>query len=133
MEEADILSDRIAIMNNGWFSAIDTSLDLKNAFGEGYTITFLTKICHVGEVVEICKNHIPEMQLVYSKAGSVVFTISIDNLKIINKDINKNFIFKFIHKNRDQDFGHPDIYKLSQLVLSVEMTQTSLEQVFNSL
>jgi ABC-type multidrug transport system ATPase subunit len=36
MEEADALSDRIAVIVDGKFKCIGTSLFLKNNFGEGY-------------------------------------------------------------------------------------------------
>eukprot|EP00887_Chlorella_sp_A99_P005937 scaffold29.g5937.t1 len=39
MEEADMLSDRIAIMAEGRLAALGTSLDLKSQFGAGYTLT----------------------------------------------------------------------------------------------
>jgi len=39
MEEADILSDRIAIMAKGELKCVQTSLYLKNHFGEGYKVS----------------------------------------------------------------------------------------------
>lgn len=39
MEEADILADRKAIINNGELKAFGTSLFLKNRFGAGYYLT----------------------------------------------------------------------------------------------
>jgi ATP-binding cassette, subfamily A (ABC1), member 3 len=41
MEEADVLSDKIAIMGNGELIAYGTSLFLKREFGDGYTIKLL--------------------------------------------------------------------------------------------
>lgn len=43
MEEADILSDRIAIMAKGKFRCIGTSIRLKSKFGSGYiaNVSFL--------------------------------------------------------------------------------------------
>ncbi|KAL0490582.1 ABC transporter A family member [Acrasis kona] len=38
LEEADILSDRIAIMSNGSLKCIGTSMHLKNKFGSGYRL-----------------------------------------------------------------------------------------------
>ena len=42
MEEADMLSDRIAIMAGGSLSAVGTSLELKARYGAGYTLSVLT-------------------------------------------------------------------------------------------
>ncbi len=39
MEEADALSDRIAIMNHGQVRCCGTPLFLKNTFGSGYRLT----------------------------------------------------------------------------------------------
>lgn len=36
MEEADILSDRIAVIVDGQFSCVGTPLSLKNTYGQGY-------------------------------------------------------------------------------------------------
>lgn len=40
MEEADVLGDRIGIMNNGLMTCLGTSLFLKSKFGVGYTLVF---------------------------------------------------------------------------------------------
>jgi ABC-type multidrug transport system ATPase subunit len=39
MEEADALSDRIAIMNHGQVKCCGSPIFLKNAFGSGYRLT----------------------------------------------------------------------------------------------
>ena len=41
MDEADILGDRIAIMNAGQLTCCGTSLFLKRQFGVGYTLSIL--------------------------------------------------------------------------------------------
>ena len=41
MDEADILADRIAIMNGGRLTCVGSSLFLKQQFGVGYTLTIL--------------------------------------------------------------------------------------------
>ena len=38
MDEADILGDRIGIMNNGKVSALGSSIFLKSKFGAGYNL-----------------------------------------------------------------------------------------------
>jgi ABC-type multidrug transport system ATPase subunit len=40
MHEADVLSDRIAIISNGQFQCIGTSLFLKKNFGSGYKYVY---------------------------------------------------------------------------------------------
>lgn len=43
MDEADILGDRIGIMNEGNLICLGSSLFLKNRFGSGYTLTVVKK------------------------------------------------------------------------------------------
>lgn len=43
MEEAEALSDKIMIMHEGGIQAVGTPLALKEKYGEGYIITFLTQ------------------------------------------------------------------------------------------
>ena len=43
MEEADILAERIAVITDGKFKCIGSPLYLKNAYGDGYRITIVTK------------------------------------------------------------------------------------------
>lgn len=43
MDEADILGDRIGIMNEGELICLGSPLFLKNKFGEGYTLTVVKK------------------------------------------------------------------------------------------
>ena len=42
MEEADALSDRIAVIVDGQLKCVGTPLYLKNTFGDGYRITLTT-------------------------------------------------------------------------------------------
>jgi ABC-type multidrug transport system ATPase subunit len=42
MEEAEALSDKIMIMHEGEIKAVGTPLELKEKYGKGYKITFLT-------------------------------------------------------------------------------------------
>lgn len=43
MDEADILGDRIGIMNEGELICLGSPLFLKNRFGSGYTLTVVKK------------------------------------------------------------------------------------------
>ena len=52
MEEADILSDRIAIMTSGRLRCIGTSLHLKNLYGSGFRLNISSK---TGRLQEACE------------------------------------------------------------------------------
>lgn len=43
MEEADVLSDRIMVVNKGELKCIGTSLNLKNNFGDGYKLSIISE------------------------------------------------------------------------------------------
>ena len=50
MDEADAISDRIAVINEGQLSCVGTSLFLKNTFGDGYRLSL---ICEKKDVEKI--------------------------------------------------------------------------------
>ena len=50
MEEADILSDRIGVINEGKMRCVGTPLFLKNTYGDGYRITI---VCERGKESKI--------------------------------------------------------------------------------
>ncbi|KAG0286417.1 hypothetical protein BGZ96_009463 [Linnemannia gamsii] len=53
MEEADILSDKIAIMTNGLLRCIGTSLHLKELYGSGFRLNITSK---PGRLDEACQS-----------------------------------------------------------------------------
>jgi len=57
MEEADILSDRIAVVSEGLLKCVGTSLYLKNNYGDGYRINLIIKPGNEDEVID-CMNKI---------------------------------------------------------------------------
>ena len=50
MEEADALSDKIAVIVGGTLKTIGTPLYLKNSFGEGYKLSITTEIENVSRI-----------------------------------------------------------------------------------
>ena len=57
MDEADILGDRVGIMNEGELVCLGSPLFLKNRFGTGYTLTVIKKgamadSAHIEEYVQ---------------------------------------------------------------------------------
>ena len=41
MEEADVLSERIMVVNKGELKCIGTALNLKNTYGDGYKLSLV--------------------------------------------------------------------------------------------
>ena len=58
MEEADVLSDRIAVLLQGKIECIGTSLFLKNKYGGGYKIVLVVRnFEEVEYCIEIMNKH----------------------------------------------------------------------------
>ena len=53
MEEADVLSDRIAVIVDGQFECVGTPLYLKNTFGDGYRINMICEQDDSKEVISL--------------------------------------------------------------------------------
>lgn len=72
MEEADVLGDRIAIMDHGRVQCYGTSLFLKKLYGTGYQLNLLKEEgCNVTKLTETIQRTIPEAK-VKSEMGSLL-------------------------------------------------------------
>jgi ABC-type multidrug transport system ATPase subunit len=79
MEEAEILSDKVAIIVNGELRCVGTPLYLKNTYGDGYRVKIVTQINNITQVKFLIKQLIPSSQLIDQSAGSLVFVIPLTN------------------------------------------------------
>ena len=73
MEEADILSDRIAIITHGELQCCGTALYLKNLYGGGYRVSVVSAMS--GKVKEGLRRVVPEMKVVSESAGSLIISV----------------------------------------------------------
>lgn len=83
MEEADVLSDRIAVIVDGEFKCVGTPLYLKNAFGDGYRINLVIETGNEDRVQSLMKQLAPSSNLLDISAGSMVFSLPIANIEEI--------------------------------------------------
>ena len=83
MEEADILSDRIAVICDGKLKCVGSPLYLKNTFGDGYRITFVCESGQERRVIELMDFIAPSNKLVDESGGSMVFSVPIVNINEI--------------------------------------------------
>jgi ABC-type multidrug transport system ATPase subunit len=74
MEEAEVLSDRIAIMAGGHLKCIGNSLYLKTRYGDGYQVSITSK--QPEAVRELLTKHFPEVKLMNESAGSLIYAVS---------------------------------------------------------
>lgn len=76
MDEADILSDRIAVMSSGHLVCVGTSLYLKNNYGDGYRLSFILDRQEVSKITDKLLKLMPSGNVLDSSGGSLVFGIS---------------------------------------------------------
>lgn len=117
MEEADVLSDKIAIMENGELIAYGTSMFLKHYYGSGYTLKMLK---NSGEnkfdrtsVHNTIKRHIPSAEQKNSVEPLYCMTLP----------------YKDKHKYGDM-LHELEVNKALYGIESLSITNTTLEEVF---
>ena len=72
MEEADALSDRIAIIMTGQLRCIGTPLFLKNEYGDGYRLSLIVDKQDISGTIEYITQKIPSAKIVDSSGGSII-------------------------------------------------------------
>jgi ATP-binding cassette subfamily A (ABC1) protein 5 len=116
MDEADVLSDRKAIITNGKLRCVGSSLFLKNRFGIGYHLTVDIK-----------------------KGANVDFVNSLIESKISNAKLDRftaSEVFYILPRNETQHF--PELFKALEdsitnkdsIIRSYGISMTTLEEVF---
>ncbi len=115
LDEADILGDRIVIMNEGQIRCSGSSLFLKNRFGAGYVLSLAkaSSDVQVSPIEYNVQGIIPGAQISSAVAGEIIFHLPLNSLSSFPE------LFKML------------IDKSAQLgISSYGISLTSLEQVF---
>ena len=111
MEEADILADKVAVMVDGQFKSIGTSLYLKNHYGEGYKVDLVSQDPHkLWEVIQERFLHIHKIDL---SGGSLQVSLP----RSFTSEMEE-----FLRVLENQEFG--------ELIEDWALTNSSLEEVF---
>ena len=113
MEEADVLSDTIAIMANGVLKAAGTSLFLKNRYGRGYQLKLISCPEDSMQTEALVEKHLNGAEFLATSAGNLSVSLG----RHLGPRVARFF--------RELETG-----ELSQLVTEWEISNTSLEQVF---
>jgi ATP-binding cassette, subfamily A (ABC1), member 3 len=126
MEEAEILSDRIAIMNEGKLKTIGTSFFLKKKFGSGYQLIVVKKVhCRSSDIKYAIQKFAPDVSITSEEQMEVTFTLSEEYLDKFDK------IFKHLEDNakelKIESFGC-SISTLEEVFLKVGVDQVQKEQ-----
>lgn len=119
MEEADVLSDRIAIMAYGKLRCIGNGLHLKSKYGSGYRITLLTEREHTETVISMIQEKFPGLTtLAANDAGAVALSVSQKHLEQVPD------LIVFIDKLK----GHNE--KGVEMIHEWGVSHSTLEEVF---
>ena len=82
MDEADILGDRIGIMNEGNMTVLGSSLFLKRTFGEGYEMTILKQPDgDTNQIASFVRGHLGDKVQIVHQLGDE-FTLKIPNFDV---------------------------------------------------
>ena len=123
MEEADILSDRIAVIVDGQIKCIGTPLFLKNNYGDGYRLSLIVSSdTDPIKITNFITKYIPSSILIDESGGSLVFGIGIENMKDLG------FFFKIMENEVDENDKEINDFKKS--IKDWGLSHTTLEEVF---
>ncbi|PVU98300.1 hypothetical protein BB559_001689 [Furculomyces boomerangus] len=145
MEEADVLSDRVAVMAHGKIRALGSSIRLKNRFGVGYRFSMIaSNLTTTGYVKDTIAQLFPQAQLEDDSAGALIYHFDQEHSEIVPEFIS------WLEQNQDETAsedtptisrGGSDSGTVAQagetrgnkgqyLISTWGMSQTSLEEVF---
>lgn len=74
MEEADVLSDCVAVIVDGQLKTIGTSLNLKNTHGDGYRLSIVST--ETSRVLKLLRTIAPSGKVIDESAGSLIVSVS---------------------------------------------------------
>jgi ABC-type multidrug transport system ATPase subunit len=92
MEEAELLSDKLAVLNHGEVSCVGTPLQLKNLLGKGYRVSLVCDRKQIGTVKGLFKTVVPSAEFYETSgdSGSLVYNVPLDKVRELSN------VFKLI-------------------------------------
>lgn len=83
MEEAEILSDKIIVLNHGEIKCVGSPQQLKNMHGQGYRVSMICNHKNVEKVRKIVEQIVPSSEFYESSgdSGGMVFNVPMKNVK----------------------------------------------------
>ncbi|XP_032066881.1 ATP-binding cassette sub-family A member 10-like isoform X1 [Thamnophis elegans] len=113
MDEADILSDRKAIISHGRLQCVGSSLFLKKKWGIGYHLRMHTnQFCDFERITSLVKHHIPAAKKSGQRENELSYTLPLQNVD------------KFSDLFNDMD------HQTNLGLINYGVTMTTLEDVF---
>lgn len=79
MEEAELLSDKLIVLNHGQVKCTGTPLQLKNMLGKGYRVSMICEQKDIAHVKLLMKEIVPSCEFLESsgESGGLVFNLPI--------------------------------------------------------
>ena len=140
MDEAEYLSDRVAILKQGSLMCIGEVQELKKAYGSGYLLTFVAKESDDTEqIICLIKNILPSGKLLASEGGKILMNLeyekeeelkyffSLQNILNKSKESRKESIDQLSKLVNNQN---EEIIKLSDLLDECGFDDTKLEEIY---
>lgn len=115
MEEADVLGDKIAIMEQGQLKCFGSSIELKKNYGLGYLLNFVVKEeqIDVKRLTDLIRSHVHHAKILTSVGREVTFSLP----------ENEAYKFESLFANIEQN--------MTQLgIVNFGISMTTLEEVF---
>ncbi|XP_075037484.1 glucosylceramide transporter ABCA12 [Mixophyes fleayi] len=124
LDEAEVLSDRIAFLEQGGLRCSGTPMFLKEKFGSGYRLTLTKKfpnqkdykLCDSDKVTTLIHAHIPEAKLKEDVGGELVYVLPPFSAEISNT---------YLSLLRDLDTNMNDLH-----IGCYGISDTTIEEVF---
>ncbi|OMH83116.1 ABC transporter A family member 1 [Zancudomyces culisetae] len=139
MEEADVLSDRVAVMAHGKLKALGNSIRLKSKFGLGYRFSMVvSNPQHVETVKKLVSEKFPMSVLEDDSAGSLIYNLPVDEVQaaelvpLFVEWLEAHQVPFTPSRSVGSESGSSSMTDLSdqKYVSAWGMSQTSLEEVF---
>eukprot|EP00350_Pseudokeronopsis_sp_OXSARD2_P010609 CAMPEP_0170541964 /NCGR_PEP_ID=MMETSP0211-20121228/1541_1 /TAXON_ID=311385 /ORGANISM="Pseudokeronopsis sp., Strain OXSARD2" /LENGTH=113 /DNA_ID=CAMNT_0010844881 /DNA_START=2811 /DNA_END=3152 /DNA_ORIENTATION=+ len=104
MEEAELLSDKLAVLNHGEVTCVGTPLQLKNSLGKGYRINVVCEKNAINAVKGYMKTIVPSSEFYQSsgESGSLVYNVPLAKVKELGS------IFRIIDNKQKAAHVTPD-------------------------
>lgn len=121
MAEADFLSDRIGVIKDGQMKCIGTPMELKEMYGSGYLVTFVSDLEHKEYVQEEIKKIMPSAKVLNSGGGNIMVNIP------FNKMNEMKYLIYIMNEEYDK---YEEIKGLKGYIKECGMNYTTIEEIF---
>ncbi|EFC35988.1 kinesin [Naegleria gruberi] len=127
MDEADYLSDRIAIMAHGQLKCIGDSLSIKSQYGSGYNLLVVANNGYEKQVVKTINQYLTNVKIVSQSAGNFIFNVPKEQVNELGQLI--SYLEKLTSENTLNNNG-TSINGNTNMIKDWGISQTTLEEVY---